>query len=339
MAHYLVTGHTGFKGSWLTLLLKAKGHKVSGIALDPPQESLFERAKISQDLAHDVRIDVRNREAVIQAFGEIKPDFVIHMAAQALVLEGYRNPRETYEINVNGTLNVLEASEISASVRAQIIVTTDKVYENRGLNRPYVESDPLGGNDPYSASKAMADILAQEHLARKGATPGAVVRAGNVVGAGDYSRGRLIPDFVRANQVGAKLTVRHPEATRPWQHVLDCLGGYLLLLDAVDSRGFRGQWNFGPPASQTLTVKEVLEICKRFLPKSTAFASSGPTGVVENRHLSLNSSKSLTMLGWHNRYLIEDTIRMALEEITLESDLQVRDIVLGQLRNFLANSP
>jgi len=253
MAHYLVTGHTGFKGSWLTLLLKAKGHKVSGIALDPPQESLFERAKISQDLAHDVRIDVRNREAVIQAFGEIKPDFVIHMAAQALVLEGYRNPRETYEINVNGTLNVLEASEISASVRAQIIVTTDKVYENRGLNRPYVESDPLGGNDPYSASKAMADILAQEHLARKGATPGAVVRAGNVVGAGDYSRGRLIPDFVRANQVGAKLTVRHPEATRPWQHVLDCLGGYLLLLDAVDSRGFRGQWNFGPPASQTLT--------------------------------------------------------------------------------------
>jgi CDP-glucose 4,6-dehydratase len=258
VAHYLITGHTGFKGAWLIFLLKARGHEVSGLALDPLPGSLFERADLAQDLTHDFRVDIRDREKTHKAFQEVQPGYVIHMAAQALVREGYRNPLYTYETNVNGTLNVLHAIEQTESIRAQLIVTTDKVYLNQGLNRPYVETDSLGGADPYSASKAMADILAQEWLGRAGAKPGAIARAGNVIGAGDISRDRLIPDISRAALSGNKLQVRYPHAVRPWQHVLDCLNGYLALLDEADRGLEAGAWNFGPDAAEGLSVLDVV---------------------------------------------------------------------------------
>ena len=312
MAHYLITGHTGFKGAWLIFLLKTQGHDVSGLALDPLPGSIFERTNLESDLVHDFRFDIRNKEETVDAIRHARPDYVIHMAAQALVREGYQNPRYTYETNVLGTLNVLEAVDRTDSVRAQLIVTTDKVYLDRGLNRPYVETDPLGGKDPYSASKAMADILAQEYLSREGAKPGAIARAGNVIGAGDVSNGRLIPDIVRAIEADEPLVLRYPKAIRPWQHVLDCLWGYLTLLGAVQGSNERGAWNFGPGKQASLSVRQVAKISAEEL--GVALKIQGDTGAefVEDQYLVLDSNKAETVLGWKDRIEGVEAISMSL---------------------------
>jgi CDP-glucose 4,6-dehydratase len=314
VAHYLVTGHTGFKGAWLTFLLKARGHEVSGVALDPLPDSLFARANVASDLVHDVRVDIRNREATAEAFQQISPDYVIHLAAQALVREGYRRPVDTFETNVNGTLHVLEASDRTDSVKAQLIITTDKVYRDDGLDRPYVETDPLGGKDPYSASKAMADILAQEWLSRATSKPGAIARAGNVIGAGDSSPERLIPDIIRAVQSGRPLELRYPHAVRPWQHVFDCLNGYLMLLEATDGDGARGEWNFGPKLGNELSVTGLLELAADFIPQPFKIVSHASDSFSEAPKLVLGSEKAGEKLGWSNRVSLGRTVELSLAE-------------------------
>ena len=335
MAHFLITGHTGFKGSWLTLLLKSRGHEVSGLALDPAPGSLFDRANLTSELTHDFRVDVRDRDSVLTSFRTAQPDAMIHMAAQALVREGYRNPIGTYETNVNGTLHVLQASDGTDSVTSQLIVTTDKVYRDDSLGRPYVESDPLGGNDPYSASKAMADILAQEMLTNERTKPGVIARAGNVIGAGDESRERLIPDIKRAVSSGAPLIVRYKEAVRPWQHVLDCVAGYVLLLSAVEKKGVKGAWNFGPGAEGFGTVGDVIAIAmERFDFGVTLAPESELVGLSEASYLALDSSKSRESLGWKNQLNLADSTNLALGAAGDLSRGTLREIIADQIEKF-----
>ncbi len=330
MAHYFITGHTGFKGAWLVFLLKSHGHEVSGLALDPLPGSIFERTSLESDLAHDFRIDIRNREETIKAVQEAKPDYLIHMAAQALVREGYRNPLYTYETNVSGTLNVLEAVDQTDSIQAQLIVTTDKVYLNQGLDRPYLETDPLGGKDPYSASKAMADILAQEYLAREGSKPGAIARAGNVIGAGDVSQERLIPDIVRAIESGESLVLRYPEAIRPWQHVLDCLNGYLLLLSGVAESGLRGEFNFGPNPEGIVSVEEVVDVARRSLPSAFNLSFENDVSYREENYLFLDSGKARLHLQWVERFGLSESLADALALLS--------GYGVGELRRHFATS-
>ena len=334
MAHYLITGHTGFKGAWLIFLLKARGHEVSGLALDPLPGSLFERADLAQDLTHDFRVDIRDREKTHKAFQEVQPDYVIHMAAQALVREGYRNPLLTYETNVSGTLNVLQAIEESNSVRAQLMVTTDKVYLNQGLGRPYIETDPLGGKDPYSASKAMADILAQEWISRNGAKLGAVARAGNVIGVGDNSQERLIPDILRAETEGTTLQIRFPFAVRPWQHVLDCLNGYLRLVDHLVLEGSGGCWNFGPDDFRGSTVMDVINLATELgrsfdyetLPQRTEWN--------EEQTLLLDSFKSRARLDWEPKLTEKEAVTWALAQPIGSEKGEIRNLVEKQVSAF-----
>jgi len=334
MAHYLITGHTGFKGSWLSLLLKSRGHEVSGLALEPAADSLFSRANIAADMVHDLRVDIRNRNATVEAFKQVAPDYVIHLAAQALVREGYRKPVETYETNVNGTMHVLEASDRTDSVKSQLIVTTDKVYRNDGHSRPYVESDPLGGKDPYSASKAMADILAQEWLGSGRSKPGAIARAGNVIGAGDSSKERLIPDIIRASRSGEPLIVRYPQAVRPWQHVLDCLNGYLMLLDNVDGAGIDRVLNFGPGPGMMLRVSEVIDLSLDVLRASKLEVVLEGSDFTEDLLLVLDSARASQLLGWSNGYSTETAIRDALAEGTTGGNWNAKEHLLLEIGSF-----
>jgi CDP-glucose 4,6-dehydratase len=328
MAHYLVTGHTGFKGAWLVFLLKKQGHDVSGIGLDPVFGSVFDRANLERDLVHDFRIDIRNPVQIREAIAFAQPDYVIHMAAQALVRQGYRDPRCTYETNVMGTLNVLEAVDYADSVRAQLVVTTDKVYLDQGLNRSYIETDKLGGKDPYSASKAMADVLAQEHLSRGRANPGAIARAGNVIGAGDVSRERLIPDIVRSIQANDALELRYPHAIRPWQHVLDCLGGYLALLKEVDENGVRGEFNFGPPPEDFASVQDVVGYVKsRHHLAIKDNAHSGEELMAEDTYLSLDSGKARKVLGWREKFSLTEAVDDATRSLNGMSASSVRALI------------
>ena len=328
MAHYLVTGHTGFKGAWLIFLLKAHGHDVSGLALDPLPGSIFDRTNLESELIHDFRVDIRNRDKTVEAIRHAHPDYVIHMAAQALVREGYRNPRYTYETNVLGTLNVLEAVDQTDSVRAQLIVTTDKVYLDQGLSRPYVETDPLGGKDPYSASKAMADILTQEFLTREGAKPGAIARAGNVIGAGDVSHERLLPDVVRAIAAQEPVVLRYPNAIRPWQHVLDCLAGYLVLLDRASSnRHFEGAFNFGPTQLGRLTVEEVMKKAIEFIGEDFAVQMDPAREFGEDSFLFLESKKAFEHLSWANHFDPSDAIRNAIQLAPSASKEEVKRVI------------
>ena len=335
VAHYLVTGHTGFKGSWLSLLLKSRGHTVSGLALDPPRGGLFDSANISSDLEHDKRVDIRDREEVIRAFKSVKPDFVIHMAAQALVRESYRDPLGTYETNVNGTLNVLQASDQTNSITSQLIVTTDKVYRDSGRERSYVESDSLGGNDPYSASKATADIMAQEFFKNERTKPGFIVRGGNVVGAGDVSRDRLIPDLLRSVKNAEPLSIRYPNAVRPWQHVLDCLEGYLSVLARADTGDAGGPaWNVGPSDQSSFSVQQVVEFANNLPGFSGLEIDVQPADLVETNSLSIDSGRAQRALGWENRLSRDRTLEMALTTPGRESGQGLRELVESQIALF-----
>ena len=321
MAHYLITGHTGFKGSWLTLLLRSKGHQVSGLALDPLQGGLFERAGVQEDLTEDFRIDIRDRKGVAAAFDRVQPDFVIHMAAQALVREGYRDPQKTYSTNVDGTLNVLLASRDTSAVKAQLVVTTDKVYRDDGRKRPYIESDPLGGADPYSASKSMSDLLAQEFFRSGRTKPGAIARAGNVIGLGDVAADRLIPDIQRSLASGEPLRIRYPTARRPFQHVLDCLNGYIALLNSLGNEPFGGAFNFGPQASDTLSVVEVLALAaERVGPIDTIFETPDST-MTEANLLELDANLAVQTFGWRASDSTASVL-MAMEPLTESGDIR-----------------
>lgn len=309
--HYLVTGHTGFKGTWLSSLLLAQGHKVSGISLDPEPDSLFNQADIKDKFEHDFRIDIRNTTALKSAVEEIQPEIVIHLAAQPLVRRSYAEPELTFETNFGGTLNLLSAITPLESLKACLIITTDKVYQDTNLKVAYAETDALGGSDPYSASKSAADILTQSWIKSVAAPPIAIARAGNVIGGGDWSLDRLVPDSVNAIISGKDLVLRNPDAIRPWQHVLDCLNGYLLLVDSMLTQETEVTWNFGPLPESIRTVKNVADsLIKNWgATNSKVMVEKDKNQLKESKFLLLNSSKSREKLGWTNILDFEETMR------------------------------
>lgn len=332
---YLVTGHTGFKGAWLTLMLAERGHDVCGLSLDPEPGSLFEAARLDEIVELDIRGDIRDATVVRDTVAASNPDVVIHMAAQPLVRASYSDPRWTMETNVMGTFNVLEAVHAASSARAQLVITTDKVYRNVNQESGYVENDALGGHDPYSASKAMADLLTQSWVASFDTCPTAIARAGNVIGGGDVSRDRLIPDLLRSFAAGEPAVLRSPDAVRPWQHVLDCLQGYLLLVDGILDRGLAGTWNFGPDDASMVSVGQVADIVASLWGDDAAWSRPPGEHPHEAHLLTLNASRARGELGWTDRLTVQDSIAWTVEWERQRLDgADPRYITLDQIRRF-----
>jgi CDP-glucose 4,6-dehydratase len=313
---YLVTGHTGFKGAWLALTLHSQGHEVSGLSLDPAPGSLFERARVGELLAHDLRVDIRDAGTVREAVSGIAPDVVLHLAAQPLVRESYRNPRFTVETNVLGTYNVLDAVQSAGSVRAHVVVTTDKVYRNVGRVEGYREADSLGGLDPYAASKAAADIVTQSWIASTTSpVPTAIARAGNVVGGGDVCPERLVVDLLAAYGAGLPAVLRSPDAVRPWQHVLDCLHGYLVLVEALlGGRAVGEAFNFGPAASSSIPVGDLASrLAGLWGPRASWRVERQDTPLREAALLTLDATKAEAELGWRSVLDVDETLQLTVD--------------------------
>jgi CDP-glucose 4,6-dehydratase len=295
----LVTGHTGFTGSWLTAWLAGIGAEVHGLALAPEKSpNLFDAARIGEIVRHRL-LDIRSTADVLRCVNEIRPSVVVHLAAQPLVRRSYREPVDTFATNVIGTANVLEAAR-SSGVRAAVVITTDKVYRNREWMWSYREVDELGGKDPYSASKACAELVAASYQASYG--PGglaiATARGGNIIGGGDWSEDRLIPDFVRAILAGQPIVLRNPKATRPWQHVLSLCHGYLMLAAALLDRPAEhvGGWNLGPASEEIVPVGAVVERLSRTW--RAPEVKIEPANLAEAQLLALDSTKARVGLGW-----------------------------------------
>jgi CDP-glucose 4,6-dehydratase len=342
--HYLITGHTGFKGAWLSLLLNSLGHKVSGIALDPEENSLFSRAKLAEIFEHDIRLDIRNAQEMAESASRVDPDVLIHLAAQPLVRESYRIPLQTFEINTIGTLNVLEATRNLENLKAALIITTDKVYKNLNHLRGYTETDELGGDDPYSASKAAADIATQSWMKSFSRIPISIARAGNVIGGGDFARERLIPDLVQAYSMGDTPKLRYPDAIRPWQHVLDCLHGYLLLVEKMLLEGVNGLWNFGPSVVDKFTVshvaREFAEIWGIEVEKSFVLDRDTANAPYESGYLLLDSSKARQVLGWKEKLDFRSTLEWTAKWFKYqESRTDALSITTEQIKEFNALKP
>ena len=306
--HFLITGHTGFKGTWLSLLLQERGHVVSGISLEAEPNTLFEMTKSGNTLRNNCYHDIRNLEGLTKKFREIQPDIVIHLAAQSLVRESYKDPITTFNTNVLGTINVLRASQSLNGLQAQLIVTTDKVYKNVAKSSGYTESEPLGGEDPYSASKAMADLATQSWVASFDNAPTAIARAGNVIGGGDVSEDRLIPDLVKSYSTGFTPILRAPMSVRPWQHVLDCLNGYLILVDELLSGKGQGAWNFGPSETDVRTVSDVTDFAGKVWGVQDKWQQDPSLHPHEASLLLLNSNKARTELGWEDKLSFEESV-------------------------------
>ncbi len=334
--HYLITGHTGFKGSWLALWLNSLGHEVSGISLDPIPNSLFERANVSESIENDFRIDIRRSDEVKSALLQVKPDVVFHMAAQPLVRESYEDPRYTFETNVMGTLSVLEAVSSAKSVKANVVVTTDKVYRNINQVAGYVENDPLGGYDPYSSSKAMADLLTQSWISSFPGTPTTIVRAGNVIGGGDVSKDRLMPDLISAYLNNQVPTLRYPNSVRPWQHVLDCLNGYLMVSESLLSGNEHSIMNIGPDKESFVTVAKVAELVATQLSVEPNWNLSESSEPHEAGLLSLDASLAKTVLGWHDKLKFTDAVTWTTSWYQkVDAKESARDVTLMQIKDFL----
>ena len=306
--HYLITGHTGFKGTWLSLLLAERGHTVSGISLNPEEDALFSQVNAAEYLENDLRCDIRESKKLESLFKDVNPDVVIHLAAQALVRESYKNPIDTFETNVLGTLNVLKASQQISDLKAQLIITTDKVYKNLSKKTGYLETDALGGQDPYSASKAMADIAAQSWISSFDNPPTSIARAGNVIGGGDVCADRLIPDLINSYSSGSIPKLRAPNSVRPWQHVLDCLNGYLMLVESVIEGKATGSWNFGPDESQFKTVANVADIVGSIWGVEKSWENDLGDNPHEATLLVLNSNKARAELGWSDKLLFQESV-------------------------------
>jgi CDP-glucose 4,6-dehydratase len=302
----LLTGHTGLKGGWLSLVLDRLGAVVTGYSLAPQgASSLFEGAKVAKHVRSIIG-DIRNVGGLREAATAAAPEIILHLAAQALVLTSYDEPAETFSTNVIGTANVLDAARAVPSVQAIVVVTTDKVYKNREWPWPYRESDELGGRDPYSSSKACAELVAAAYrdsfLSKKGIAL-ATARAGNVIGGGDWAENRIVPDFVRAVLAKRSLAVRNPESTRPWQHLLEPLEGYLLLAERLIAEPERatGAWNFGPPPEAMQPVRRLVDDLVASWGDGATWRHERADQPHEAALLTLDSSKARQALGWTPR--------------------------------------
>jgi len=314
-----VTGHTGFKGAWLALWLAKLQARVTGYALAPPTEpSLFEAAHVAETVL-SLSGDVRDLERLRASVRNASPEILFHLAAQALVRPSYADPVGTFSTNVMGTVNVLEVSRDVPGLRAVIILTSDKCYEENSSGRPHAESDPLGGHDPYAASKACAEITAAAYrqcfFASSAEGPAiATARAGNVIGGGDWGMDRLIPDLVRAFCGGTRARLRNPGATRPWQHVLDPLAGYLTLAERLNAGGshFAGAWNFGPSGGQSATVERVANRAVQLWGSGAAWEVDRTPQPREARFLALNPARAEEHLGWTTRLDLDTAIEWTI---------------------------
>ena len=291
----LITGHTGFKGTWLTFLLEHLGVATVGYSLAPEKDSLYDRAKLTGNIP-EIYADIREAETFRKFLATHKPSSIIHMAAQPLVLQSYKTPRETFDVNIMGTVNVLNEAFAAEFVQAVVVVTTDKVYRNDNSGRAFVETDPLEGKDPYSASKvgAEAAISAWQQIQKVSGGPKVVsVRAGNVIGGGDWAENRLIPDLVRGFISGEPIEIRNPESTRPWQHALEPLVGYLMTLEYVLEGGVISSINFAPDG-ESLSVREVVSIAKSSWRTETRveIMNDFEKSKLESTYLKLNSEFS-----------------------------------------------
>ena len=321
----LVTGHTGFKGSWLSIWLSELGAKVVGYALDPyTSEDNFVVSKLDEKII-DIRSDIRNFDKLLNIFKKYKPEIVFHLAAQPLVQVSYTIPKDTYDINIGGTVNMLEAARNTDSVRVIINVTSDKCYENKEWIWGYREEDPLGGYDPYSSSKGCSELVTAAYrnsffnpdyyCEHKKALSS--VRAGNVIGGGDWAKYRIIPDCIRAIKKDKKISVRNPYATRPWQHVLEPLSGYLLLASKMyqdSSNDYSGAWNFGPGPDSMIMVKEIVKkIIKIWGKGNWVDLSDLQDKKHEARLLSLDISKARNYLKWHPTLAVDQCLKFTLD--------------------------
>jgi len=341
-----VTGHTGFKGSWLCMWLNLLGAEVTGFALDPPTEpSLYNLCRIGSDI-NSVIGDVRNAEFLKNEMQSSGPEIVFHMAAQPLVRESYKNPVETYEINVLGTVNLLEAVRSCSSVKSVIIITTDKCYENKEWLWGYRENEPLGGYDPYSASKACAEIVVSSyrnsffnlHNSNNHIAAIASARAGNVIGGGDWACDRLIPDCMRALLKGDKVLIRNAKAIRPWQHVLEPLGGYLLLAQKLYENGnqYAEAWNFGPEDADAKPVDWVVEKICEYWGKDASYEIDKSVHPHEAHYLKLDCSKAKYQLGWQPRWTLEKALEKVVEWMAAyKNNKDLRQVCIDQIGEYM----
>lgn len=320
----LVTGHTGFKGSWLSIWLNMMGAKVVGYSLDPYSDrGNFNACHLSDKLFADIRGDVRDYDKLNNVFQTYKPEIVFHLAAQALVRTAYENPKDTYDINLMGSLNILEVSRHHDFVKQIIMITSDKCYENIEQIWGYKETDRMGGYDPYSASKGCAELMISSyrnsyfnpkdyHIHGKAI---ANVRAGNVIGGGDWSDNRLIPDCIRSIESNQNIEVRNPIATRPWEHVLEPLSGYLRVGEKLieDPITYSTSFNFGPDISANKTVLEVVNRLVEYYGKGNVVNASDPNAVHENTLLNLDVTKAYVMLGWRAEWGLQEALEKTVD--------------------------
>jgi CDP-glucose 4,6-dehydratase len=304
---YLITGHTGFKGAWMSAMLKAQGHEVVGIALPPLDLSLYKNAGLSDLFSNEHFIDIRDKVEFKRAIVDSGADVAFHLAAQPLVRESYKTPIETYETNVIGTLNFLDGVKDS-NIKAAVVITTDKVYKNKNLLRGYIETDELGGHDPYSSSKAAADIATQSWVASYEYKNISIARAGNVVGGGDWATDRLVPDLVNAFANNLPAKIRYPNSIRPWQHVADCLSGYIALGNAMIGSGLIGEWNFGPAIDVDTKVSRVADLAVSAWGENASWEMDSDPQLHEAGYLLLDSTKARNELNWEDKLDFEATI-------------------------------
>lgn len=345
----LVTGHTGFKGSWMSIWLCALGAKVIGYSLFPntPKDN-FVLSGISNDIVN-INDDIRNEQALLTSFKNLRPEIVFHFAAQPIVSISYDNPIDTYSTNVMGTLNLLECVRKTDSVKAVVIITTDKCYENKEWIWGYRENDPLGGYDPYSSSKAAVEIAVSSYRSsffnpdnfEKHGVALSTVRAGNVIGGGDWSKDRLIPDCIRALENHEKIKVRNPASVRPWQHVLEPLYGYLLLTAKMleDGRKYSEAFNFGPDSAQRVTVEDIVEkIIQLYGHGEVEYNINKDINKHETNELYLDCSKARSILDWKPKLSINTAIELTMEWYKNYNTQKVMDICLKQISEYV-NSP
>ena len=343
-----LTGHTGFKGSWLSLWLQSMGAKVIGYALAPPTNpSLFSVAKVAEGMS-SIEGDIRDIAALSKAFEKYQPEIVIHMAAQSLVRHSYANPIETYATNVMGTVHVLEAARQVGSVRAIINVTSDKCYENREWIWGYRENEAMGGYDPYSNSKGCAELVTaayrnsyfNPHNHAEHGVALASARAGNVIGGGDWAEDRLIPDIMRAIVQGMPVKIRNPHAIRPWQHVLEPLSGYLLLARKLYEKGanYAEGWNFGPNDEDAKSVQWIVENLTQAWGKDASWILDKGDHPHEAHYLKLDCSKAKARLDWHPRWHLQNALNAIIEWHCAHRDgKDMRELTLRQINAYSDN--
>jgi len=341
-----LTGHTGFKGAWLSLWLASMGAKVTGYALAPDTTpNLFSVLGIGFLIKKSHIADIRDLANLQKAMYEAKPDVVIHMAAQPLVRYSYANPVETYATNVMGTVHALESTRSIDSVRATVVVTTDKCYENKEWVWGYRENEPMGGYDPYSNSKGCAELVTSAYRQSYFSGPNSVnkiasARAGNVIGGGDWSKDRLIPDAIKAFESDKPLMIRNPLATRPWQHVLEPLSGYLILAQALYEQGpaFASGWNFGPLDDDNRAVQEVIDLLISGWGDSARWEKEGSEQPHEASLLKLDCSKARSQLGWIPKWNLQTAVQKIVEwQKAYQAKENMQEVSLAQINHYMSS--